>query len=42
MAANRPAGAVEESVNPETWLEEHGDFLFRYTWSGLRDRYTKK
>jgi RNA polymerase sigma-70 factor (ECF subfamily) len=40
MPANRHAGAVEEGINPETWLEEHGDFLFRYAWSRLRDRYS--
>jgi RNA polymerase sigma-70 factor (ECF subfamily) len=40
MATNRPAGAVEEGINPETWLEEHGDFLFRYAWSRLRNRYS--
>ena len=26
-----------KSVNPDTWVDEHGDYLYRYAWSRLRD-----
>ena len=25
------------ALNPETWVDEHGDYLHRYAWSRLRD-----
>lgn len=38
-----PAGAAPEStgahdLNPERWVDEHGDYLFHYALSRLRDR----
>lgn len=24
-------------LNPDTWVDEHGDYLYRYAWSRLRD-----
>lgn len=38
MTANQPAGTVEDVLDPEAWLVNHGDYLFRYAWSRLRDR----
>jgi len=27
----------ELKVNPESWVDDHGDYLYRYAWSRLRD-----
>jgi len=28
---------VDKQLNPELWLKEHGDYLFRYALSRLHD-----
>lgn len=28
---------LPETVNPDAWVDEHGDYLYRYAWSRLRD-----
>jgi RNA polymerase sigma-70 factor (ECF subfamily) len=38
MAA--PKAADEAALNPETWLDEHGDVLFGYAMSRVRDAHT--
>ena len=32
------AAAREAAANPDTWLDEHGDFLLRFTLARVRDR----
>lgn len=31
-------GMVVARMNPETWVDEHGDYLYRYAYSRLRDK----
>ena len=37
----RSRGVILETqqlkLSPETWVDEHGDYLYRYAWSRLRD-----
>jgi RNA polymerase sigma-70 factor (ECF subfamily) len=37
MASRAPAPR-EKSPDPETWLDEHGDYLFGYAFARLQDR----
>lgn len=34
------SNGTNRTVNPETWLQEHGDYLFRYALRRLQDKTT--
>lgn len=37
MSAEQTSETTEASVNPEHWVDEYGDYLYRYAYSRLRD-----
>jgi RNA polymerase sigma-70 factor (ECF subfamily) len=38
MENNRSEEMSQTTVNPDSWLKDHGDYLFRYSFVRLRDK----